>query len=207
MWMLTHDHLQETERVWTDKMNLTDLAVKHNTDKAWHGYTGYYERHFADLQPIRTYLLEIGVASGASMRMWNDWFTNKSSSFVGIDIEEKTPKNFDDRTSVIIADGTDYNWTGQRFDIIIDDGSHVSDDIVRAIHHWWPKLNHGGWYVVEDLAVQVRNDYGGSAMGSEATSLLLSIIKHEVMLGHAGDKEWGVSEVHIYDEIVFLRKA
>ena len=200
--MFAYDHLQETTRIWIDEVNLNELALKHNTDKAWHGYTKWYENHFGEYQNLVINLLEIGVASGASMHMWNDWFTHRNASFLGIDIVEDTPKNFDNRTSIVIADGTNFDWTGPKFDIIIDDGSHTSDDIMRAIDNWWKHLEPGGWYVIEDLAVQWRNDYGGGGKGSPATDMLKKIL----------DQIWqkdtkSVTEFHAYDEIVFLRKS
>lgn len=207
--MLAYDHLQETKRVWIDEvipkqeMTLSELAELHNTDKLWHGYTQHYEHHFWPLINKPIALLEIGVASGASMRMWNDYFRHPDAFFLGIDIVEDTPKDFDNRTAIAIADGTTYrHYNSQGFDIIIDDGSHTSEDIVAGIGNWWHLLNHGGWYVVEDLAVQWRNDYGGGGTGSTATMML-----HEFV-----DQLWQkdqsqVTEFHAYDEIVFLRKA
>lgn len=187
-------------------MNLSELAEKHNTDKLWHGYMPHYEAHFGPLQGKPIKLIEIGVASGASMRVWNDWFTNFHAEFLGIDIEPETPTKFDNRTLIMIADGTALDWRGPKVDIIVDDGSHTSDDIVAAFGNWWPHLKSGGWYVIEDLAVQVRQDYGGTPMGSSVTSFLCHVIQ-EIMLGHAGDNRFGIDEVHVYDEIVFLRKS
>lgn len=181
---------------------LGELAAKHGTDKLWHGYTTYYEQHFGVLQKFPVRLLEIGVASGASMRMWNEWFTNKNSGFLGIDIEPTTPTNFDNRTVTIIADGTTYEWDGPKFDIIIDDGSHTSEDIIAAMNNWWNHLNDGGWYVIEDLAVQWRNDYGGGGLGSPATDMLKNFLD-QLLQKHTTS----VIEFHAYDEIVFLRKA
>jgi hypothetical protein len=38
-----------------------------------------------------------------------------------------------------------------QFDIIIDDGSHASGDIIQAFARFFPKLADGGLFVVEDL--------------------------------------------------------
>jgi demethylmacrocin O-methyltransferase len=136
------------------------------------------------------------------MYMWNNWFTHYNTEFLGIDIEPQTPTDFDYRTTIAIADGTTYEWTGPQVDIIIDDGSHTSNDIIRAMDNWFKHVKSGGWYVVEDLAVQWRYDYGGSPSGSPATDSLKKIV----------DQLWqkdtvSVTEFHAYDEIVFLRKA
>lgn len=182
--------------------SLSELAKKHKTDKLWHGYTDHYENHFGELRDKPIKLIEIGVASGASMHMWNDWFTHRQAEFLGIDIVQETPTKFDNRTMIEIADGTDYDWRGPKVDILIDDGSHTSDDILRAMDNWFRHVKPGGWYVIEDLAVQWRNDYGGGGLGSPATDALKKIV----------DQLWtkdivSITEFHAYDEIVFLRKA
>ena len=53
--------------------------------------------------------------------------------------------------------------SGGAFDIIIDDGGHMNHEIKATFDFWWPHLNPGGLYFLEDLAVgrMVHNkDYG-----------------------------------------------
>lgn len=184
-------------------MSLSELAEKHNTDKLWHGYTPHYENHFAEYRDKPVMLLEIGVASGASMRMWDDWFTHERAVLVGVDIEPETPTDFGDRVQIIIGDGTEDLFTHvDYFDIIIDDGSHTSQDIINSMWVNWKHLAVGGWYVIEDLEVQWRNDYGGGGNGSPAIDRI-----HEYVSNLLHYKTGDVSEVHVYNEIVFLRKS
>ena len=183
-------------------MRLTEVAAMYNTDKVWHGYIPRYEQHFASLREEPVTLVEIGIASGESMRMWNRYFVNPGAEFLGIDIEPDTPTDYDSRTVTAIADGTTYPYDGPQVDIIIDDGSHVSKDILAAIEHWWKHLKSGGWYVIEDLEVQWRPDYGGGEVGSLTTwslrDFMDQLLKHD---------ESFITEMHVYNEIVFLRKA
>lgn len=38
-----------------------------------------------------------------------------------------------------------------RFDIIIDDGSHVTEDMINTFYFLFGRLNEGGTYVMEDV--------------------------------------------------------
>ena len=183
-------------------MRLEELAKKHDTDKLWHGYVPRYATHFAELRhrPIR--MVEIGVASGASMRTWNDYFDHPETFIMGLEINPDNPGDISKRAVVITTDGTNAPYNGPQLDIIIDDGSHISKDILAAIENWWKHLKSGGWYVIEDLAVQWRSDYGGGEAGSLTTwslrDFMDQLLKHD---------ESFITEMHVYNEIVFLRKA
>jgi hypothetical protein len=41
--------------------------------------------------------------------------------------------------------------SGGRFDLIVDDGSHESQDQFTSLTCLWPHLNPGGFYFIEDL--------------------------------------------------------
>src|ERR1700675_2422282 len=120
---------------------LTRLSIRHGTDK-WgpHFYTPIYHELFAHLRerPIR--LLEIGIGGyavpsvgGASLAMWADYFGK--AKIVGIDIEEKS-LDLDPRITIMRGSQTDERFLLSvvadhgPLDIIIDDGSHVPQDVV-----------------------------------------------------------------------------
>jgi hypothetical protein len=173
---------------------LTRLAIKHGTDK-WgpHFYTPLYHelfRHLRD-QPIR--LLEIGVGGndiktfgGASLAMWVDYFAN--GQITGIDIMEKRLP-LDPRVKVFRGSQDDTTFLKQvcdergPFDIVIDDGSHVPEQVVASFHALFPALKDGGIYVIEDVQAAFWPDFGGrSADGGETVKLARTIIE---CLNHA----------------------
>jgi hypothetical protein len=184
---------------------LTELGAMTGTDKATHhGYTKHYHNHFKHLRDEVVNLVEIGVASGSSLKMWGAYFTHPQTEILGIDINPECHyESGDGRTKTEIFDATKYvvesNW-----DIIIDDGSHTSEDILSALRLWWPLVVSGGWYVIEDLAVQWRSDYGGRTRYGSPATLNIKDLVDDLM---CGNKAFGVDEVHVYKEIVFLRKA
>lgn len=121
-------------------------------DKATlHSYSGTYESLFQSLRDKPVRLLEIGVCSGGSLKVWEDYFTHPDAEFVGVDLTtQNICYTFDNRTKVLIQDATRDPPDGL-FDIIIDDGSHVLGDQLGAIHVLSSHLKPDGVYIIEDL--------------------------------------------------------
>ena len=137
------------------------------TDK-WNLYIEEDERIFAPYRnkPIR--LLEIGVQNGGSLEIWSKYFPN-AEKIIGCDIDPKCGelKFSDDRISVVVGDVNEKDIKPKilqktdGFDIIIDDGSHKSSDIIRSFALYFPYLTKEGTYLVEDLHCSYWNDYEG----------------------------------------------
>ena len=142
------------------KLTLAELYEEHHgkvSDK-WSLYLSEYDRLFDRFRDSPVRLLEIGVQNGGSLELWQRYFPN-AELFIGCDIDEncRRLKFGNTRTQIVIGDaGTEavareileYSST---FDIIIDDGSHRSSDIIRAFCQYFPHLIDGGLYVAEDL--------------------------------------------------------
>lgn len=63
------------------------------------------------------------------------------------------------------------------FDVIIDDGSHHSSDVMKTFAQYFPLLRDGGIYVVEDLHCSYWSEFeGGLFLRSSAISFLKIII-------------------------------
>jgi len=151
-----------------EKMGMS-LATIHRqktgkvSDK-WSSYLDFYDDKFFYLQDTQVKILEIGVQNGGSLETWAKYFWNAEKIY-GIDVDPKCAdlKFEDERIEVIVGDSktTEIDST---FDIIIDDGSHLSDDIIENWNVWWPKLNNGGLYVVEDFHTMWMPGYGSNAI-------------------------------------------
>lgn len=99
--------------------------------------------------PVR--ILEVGVCSGASLKVWEDYFTHPGAEFVGLDISKENIRyEFGDRTKFLIQDATRDPPEGQ-FDIIIDDGSHALSDQLGALQLLASHLKPNGVYIIEDI--------------------------------------------------------
>ena len=115
--------------------------------------------------------LEIGVSKGGSLATARKVF-GKNSTILGCDIVEvKTELDKKGGVNILTselekrinakviigkqADDTTINKickaspTG-KFDIIVDDGSHLPEDQVLTFIKLWDKVNNGGTYIVED---------------------------------------------------------
>lgn len=152
-------------------MSLIDLAKKYGTDKATgHSYIDKYEQHFSPLRDHPVRFLEIGVGGyedpdqgGASLRMWRDYFYN--GTIHGIDIHKKNIS--EDRIHVHIGSQSDRGFLESvvesmgGLDLVVDDGSHVNDDVIKSFQILYPLLADNGIYVVEDTQTAYWKDYGG----------------------------------------------
>lgn len=142
---------------------LTSAAKKYGTDKLQHGYLPFYA---SLLTKDTRSILEIGTYEGASACMWSALLPKGEDAgrlvsvditdehylrgnLVGIFAELQAKCNnaelvWEDINEWLPADG-------ERFDLIIDDGSHRNTDQIAAFNALWPFLAPGGWYVIEDL--------------------------------------------------------
>lgn len=140
--------------------NLTLLANHYKSDKGTvygcsHNYTKIYEDNFKSIRNenkkgCQIKLLEIGVACGSSLKMWESYFEN--SKITGVDINQECKKLCKDFNNIEIKIGDILSLNlDEKYDIIIDDGSHLADDILQTFYKLFPLLNKGGIYVIEDL--------------------------------------------------------
>jgi hypothetical protein len=134
-------------------MTLTELGKKHGTDKATHhGYTDFYETILKGREITK--MIEVGVLTGASLKMWREYFP--FAFILGIDINPivKIPN-----VPILQADGADreslmraiYTTGINRYDLIIDDGGHTMKQQQTTFATLWPFLAAGGIYIIEDL--------------------------------------------------------
>jgi glycosyltransferase involved in cell wall biosynthesis len=134
----------------------------------WSIYLGEYERIFRDYRHEAICLLEIGIQNGGSLEILAKYFT-QAKLFVGSDIDKNcTSLVFDDnRISLVVGDAnTD---TAQKeilaaapsFNIILDDGSHRSSDIINSFCRYFPMLQDGGVFVIEDMHCSYWKEFEG----------------------------------------------
>ena len=138
-----------------------------------HNFVDIYEAYISNLRNQPITLLEIGLgATGASMKMWHDYFP--SARLFGIDLNSHS--NLDnDRITTFIADQGDKQQLSSfiesvrdiEFDIIIDDGSHKPVDQQQSFSIFFPKLKKGGLYFIEDLLPNGLGDNWEGAMSSD----------------------------------------
>lgn len=177
----------------TTLMQLYEAHQGKVSDK-WDIYLAEYDRLFTPFRnsPIR--LLEIGIQNGGSLEIWASYFP-AARSIVGCDINPdcRQLRYADPRISVVVADAnTDEAQAailrqGDDLDIVIDDGSHTSSDIVKTFARYFRHVKPGGFFLAEDLHCSYWADFEGGLFDPASSvaffKRLADVINHE---------HWGV---------------
>lgn len=147
-----------------------ELSLRgHSSDKgSVHSYLPVYENILAPYRETAKNILEIGIFHGDSLRMWEEYFSGK---VYGIDCDEQPHGGLADLRPMIkegthniaIMDATDSaaiekNFSGIKFDVIIEDAGHDISQQLQLYKAWRPYLNEGGIYIVEDIQHINRDD-------------------------------------------------
>lgn len=142
----------------SSKLSLGEIAETIpgcGSDKHYlHRYTKYYDELFSPIRQKPIALLEIGVDGGESLKLWSEYFTDPKSRIYGVDIHDKGGDR--GRAKFFLGDATQPNMVFDitnevgKLDVILDDGSHFSEDQKKALELWWPHLKPGGIWITED---------------------------------------------------------
>lgn len=134
---------------------LDELSIKYETDKSskFHNYCTEYDFFLNRFRDKKINLLEIGVGSGGSIKMWLDYFRHPDTEIIGLDLNEN-PNIINSRYKHIMGNQIDTSIFNDLngFDIIIDDGSHFGEHQVITFEMLFNKVKSGGLYIVEDVA-------------------------------------------------------
>ncbi|MGT2481421.1 class I SAM-dependent methyltransferase [Methylobacterium oryzae CBMB20] len=135
-----------------DYRSLYDILSDHPDricDK-WEHYPNIYEAEIGPRvkmgNPLR--LLEIGVQNGGSLEVWHKYLP-PGSKIVGVDINERCGQlGLPDNVQFLLGSATDPDLVARipepEFDIIVDDGSHRSSDVIAAFALLFDRLAPGG---------------------------------------------------------------
>jgi len=134
----------------------------------WDIYLDIYEELLSKYRNKNINILEIGVQNGGSLETWGAYF-KYAETIIGCDINTSCGNlHFnDERIRVVVGDATteetakEIDKLAQSFDIVIEDGSHTSHDIVATFVRLFPRLRPGGLYVAEDLHCCYWEEWGG----------------------------------------------
>ena len=159
------EYRPEIGEVDLSELSLTGLADLYGSDKGSikHCYTKIYEDLVEDLIYTRNShalkIAEFGVACGASLWMWSKYLPQ--ASIVGFDIRPECANLCKelDNVGIEIADPAKCSLGTFQYDLIIDDASHIAEEIVATFNNCWSWLAPGGYYVIEDLGCTYNEAY------------------------------------------------
>jgi hypothetical protein len=207
-------------------MFLNNLGIKYTCDKSdvHHTFGGLtyldvYEKFFKQRKDDKLTILELGVKTCSSIKVWKEYFPQ--AKIVGIDIDDSgicidnfvfehgSQDNEEFINTVISKHGP--------FDIVIDDASHVNTLSIASFNLLRNSINHKGLYIIEDLRNSYENisgaistwpgmhlnsniDYDNSKTRSMLDKLFLQIIR---------DIDYKSSDffaMHFYSQQVIMEK-
>lgn len=162
----------------------------------WSLYLTEYDRLLAGFRDKPIALLEIGIQNGGSLEIWSAFFP-VARQLVGCDINPDCGQLvFDDPRIAIVIGEADSAEAQQevlghapRLDVVIDDGSHRSSDIARTFARYFPFVEDGGVFIVEDLHCSYWQEFEGGLFDPSSSiaffKQLADVVNHE---------HWGVRE-------------
>jgi SAM-dependent methyltransferase len=130
---------------------------RYDTDKVPNGYLRIYDRIFEPLIDRPVKLLELGVRSGGSLRLWRDYFPR--GIVAGLDVEPLANAQDEERLRIYRGPQEDTALLSRiaaevapdGFDIVIDDGSHIAAPTRTCFWHLFDHhLKSGGLFAIED---------------------------------------------------------
>jgi methyltransferase family protein len=192
---------------------LRDIFRAHRgpvSDK-WEQYIPVYEselrRYLERGEPVS--LLEIGVQNGGSLEIWRATLP-PHSRVVGIDVDERCRAlELSDGIELLIGNAANKAFVDSalgesRFDIIIDDGSHLSRDVIGCFVILFPRVKPDGIYVVEDLHCSYWPSHGGGfrVAGSsiEWAKALVDALNFDHIQTSAGMSDEDVARLRVLNE-------
>lgn len=208
--------------------DLTKLARIYNTDKCrGHNYTPHYQTHFQQYKNQKIRLLEIGVGGydnpkegGNSLRMWKKYFPK--GQIYAIDLYNKS---FLEEKRIKIFQGSQVDedflkevvkQTGP-LDLIIDDGSHLNEHVIKSFRFLFPYLKEGGIYVVEDTQTSYWPEFGGDNQNLSHSPTLMNYFKgltdglnHQEFFKEdftPGYFDKKIVSIHFYHNLIFIYKG
>ncbi|WP_417385606.1 class I SAM-dependent methyltransferase [Gimesia sp.] len=165
----------------------------------WAAYLNAYEEVLAEYQDATVKLLEIGVQNGGSLEIWEQYFSNLQT-IVGCDINPSISQLEYQNPSInlVVGNATEDDTAKQilehcnSFNIIIDDGSHRSDDIILTFARYFPVLELNGLFIIEDLHCSFWEEFQGGLF--EPFSSLSFLKRLSDIINH---EHWGIQKSRV----------
>jgi hypothetical protein len=156
----------------------------------WSIYLNEYDRLLGPSRNKPIHLLEIGIQNGGSLEIWSQYFPY-AQKLVGCDINpECAGLSYEDPRIAVVVGDVNSDTTHAKIlrhapvlDVIIDDGSHRSNDIVKSFARYFPHLADDGVFITEDLHCSYWEDFEGGLFDPFSSitffKRLADVISHE----------------------------
>jgi cephalosporin hydroxylase len=143
-------------------MSLIDIVNNSKTDKnTVHSYLGLYQKIMINKKDTVQNVLEIGIAEGGSIKMWSEFFTNAVIHGLDIIHMDNVWSEIKNNNKIVLYTSTDaYDETffkteflneNKRFDVMIDDGPHTLESMLKFIRLYSKLMTDDGILIIEDV--------------------------------------------------------
>lgn len=150
------------------KLNIFDdenmrVNPNYGTDKGYpKSYVDkFYEDFFKKFRDKDNTIVEIGVRSGASLKLWREYFSEDSKIYGLDNLYDKNVHSVPINNEWISGKNVEYivgdaytEEIANKFEnisILIDDGPHSSDSHVKLLELYSDKIEKGGAIIIEDI--------------------------------------------------------
>ena len=177
----------------------------------WEHYFEIYHNHFREFVGRDVGVVEIGVYSGGSLRMWRNYFGSQSRIH-GVDIEEACRVYEEEGVRLHIGDQSDrafwrrFKQAVPLLDVVIDDGGHTAEQQTTTLEELLPHLRPGGVYLCEDIH-RDHNQFAAYLSGY-ANHLNFQLPKPGVHLTSAvSNFQRAVYSIHLYPFVGVIQRC
>lgn len=175
---------------------LKEIYASHEgfvSDK-WSAYLPEYDRLFSNITQNPISLLEIGIQNGGSLQIWEKYLPN-AAHLIGCDINRNCERlsYSSGKINLVIGDIKEAETLGHifsispSFDIVIDDGSHTSSDIICAFCNLFPRIKQGGVFIAEDLHCSYWESHEGGLFHPQSSMAFFKTLADILNFEH-----WGI---------------
>ena len=197
-------------------MKLSNVFYEHTGrySTKWKHYFDYYDRHLERFIGKQFTLMEIGTCYGGSLQIWKKYF-GPNVKIIGIDIDPRT-KFEESQIYTEVGSQSDPEFLAtilNRYgtpDVIIDDGSHIQNDVMSSFISLYPRLNDGGVYVIEDTHTSLWSGYNGGIKNPnnfvEIASRFAMDVNREFAEEHYVTSIPDLKEICFYNSMIFIEK-
>ncbi|MCH9637310.1 MAG: class I SAM-dependent methyltransferase [Candidatus Rickettsiella isopodorum] len=206
-------------------LKFKDIFYQHNqnvSDK-WVNYFDIYDSCMERYRGNNSKILEIGIQNGGTLQIFNKYLQN--AELFGVDIDPNIANlSLENNIHIFNFDITDEQAIAKhfnkiKFDIIIDDGSHISSDIIKTFRLLFSKLKPGGIFLIEDLHASYWKSHGGSYLGDNSAIEFFKKFADLLNFYHINDPQFDqifsesdkfifqwLQSISFYDSVVVVHK-
>lgn len=209
-----------------DGASLDDIGIAFGTDKAsrvergrhfidagraheTHNYLRFYEQIMGHRRDDKIRILEIGVQYGYSIATWMEGFPY--AEIHGIDraghwhADEKDFRaKFHECDVDNIHHARDVVGSIAPIDMLVEDGSHQSQQQKNLFDNLFEFVAPGGVYVIEDIGCGYVDSYGGNPRGDGSS--IIQRMKDTIDDFQTHRRE-DIKAIHWFRDLVFIEKA